>query len=179
LLKAKEKIFDNIPNVTNKDISNDKFMKFLYYCFPKEGKKDIPKDDERFETLEYQHYQTLIHKNFNRLFKEELRYFEPDSQNEHNGQYVTEDAGTIDFLCLDKDDNFVVIELKRKATDTTVGQICRYMGYVKQTYCKNGKKVRGLILADDKDKSLTYALNILSDVIEFRKIELSIKILKE
>ncbi len=179
LLKTKEKLLDKLPNVTNEDFSNDKFMKFLYYCFPKEGKRSPKKIDESFETLEYQHYQTLIHKNFNKLFKDELRYFEPESQNEHNGQYITEDAGTMDFLCLDKDDNFVVIELKRKANDTTVGQICRYMGYVKQTYCNNGKKVSGLILADDKDKSLTYALNILSDVIEFRKIELNIKILKE
>jgi len=169
---------EKIPDSSDVELSNDKFMKFLYYCFPKEI-KPLPPSEESFETLEYQHYQTLIHKNFSRLFKDELKYFDEESQNEHNGQYITEDAGTMDFLCLDKENNFMVIELKRRATDVTVGQLCRYMGWVKQTYCQDGREVRGLILADEKDKNLTYALNILSDVIEFRKIELSIKILKE
>jgi len=178
LIRIKESMVEKIPDSSDVELSNDKFMKFLYYCFPKEI-KPLPPSEESFETLEYQHYQTLIHKNFSRLFKDELKYFDEESQNEHNGQYITEDAGTMDFLCLDKENNFMVIELKRRATDVTVGQLCRYMGWVKQTYCQDGREVRGLILADEKDKNLTYALNILSDVIEFRKIELSIKILKE
>ncbi len=162
------------------ELSNNIFMRFLYFCFPKNGTL-IPGGgkENSYEVLEYQHYQTLIHKNFKKLFGNELSYLDPDAQNIKNGQYDTEDAGTMDFLCIDKNNDFVVIELKRKATDSTIGQLCRYMGWVKQNLCKDGQKIKGIILADSKDIYINYALNIISDRIEFRKIELNIKILKK
>ena len=53
-------------------------------------------------------------------------------------EYDTIDAGVIDIFCQDQDENFVVIELKRKiGTDKTIGQILRYMGWVKQNRKQN------------------------------------------
>lgn len=68
-----------------------------------------------------------------------------DSDGNLGKQYVT-DVGIIDLLCIDNSENFVVIELKKKSTsDIVVGQILRYMGWVKQNL-NNDKEVRGIII---------------------------------
>lgn len=72
-------------------------------------------------------------------------------------QYRT-DVGNIDLLVRDKETKqFVVIELKKGQTsDDTVGQLARYMGWVKK-HLKSNKDVRGIIIASTEDKRLTYA----------------------
>lgn len=190
LLKIREAIF-NYFSIGKTDIYNIyKFYHFLYNFFPfqkttiiteldvENDKEEITNEDEPFETLERDHYQTLIHRNFKRLFGDELNYYEPEYQNENNGHFQTEDAGTMDYLCLDKNNNFVVIELKRKGTDTTVGQILRYMGWVNENLCKQSQLVKGIILADKKDITMDYALKIANSV-EFRRIDLKIDIRKD
>lgn len=72
-------------------------------------------------------------------------------------QYRT-DVGVIDLLVRDKETKqFVVIELKKGQTsDGTIGQLARYMGWVKK-HLKSNKDVRGIIIASTEDKRLTYA----------------------
>ena len=72
-------------------------------------------------------------------------------------QYNT-DIGRIDILAKDKiSKNYVVIELKRNQTsDDTVGQLMRYMGWVKRHL--NDENVKGIIIAGKFDKKLDYAL---------------------
>jgi len=72
-------------------------------------------------------------------------------------QYGT-DIGRIDILAKDKKSkNHVVIELKRNQTsDDTVGQLMRYMGWVKR-HLKD-ENVKGIIIAGKYDKKLDYAL---------------------
>ena len=72
-------------------------------------------------------------------------------------QYKTE-IGIIDILAIDKKTNsYVVIELKRNQTsDDTVGQLMRYMGWVKR-HLKDDS-VKGIIIAGKYDKKLDYAL---------------------
>jgi RecB family endonuclease NucS len=58
-----------------------------------------------------------------------------------------------------------VIELKRKATsDAAVGQVLRYIGWVKKHLAKDGQNVRGIIIAASVDDSLRYAASNLSNV---------------
>ena len=68
-------------------------------------------------------------------------------------------AGRSDLICLDEDDNFVVLELKAvHSSDEVVGQLLRYMGYVRETWAsKTGKKVRGIILTPSYDEQLRLA----------------------
>lgn len=76
-------------------------------------------------------------------------------------QYRT-DVGNIDLLVRDKETKqFVVIELKKGQTsDDTVGQLARYMGWVKE-HLKSNKDVRGIIIASTEDKRLKYAARAL------------------
>jgi len=87
-------------------------------------------------------------------------------------QYPT-DIGTIDLLCIDKDKKFVVIEIKKeKGTDRAVGQITRYMGWVKQNLVKN-EDVRGIIIVHEVDERLEYSASVLTNVeIKYYKIDL-------
>jgi restriction system protein len=79
--------------------------------------------------------------------------------------FETTDVGAIDILAVDRTTNdFVVIELKRnRSSDVVVGQMLRYMGWVKKNLC-NGRGIRGLIICREHDRKLTYAASMLHNV---------------
>jgi restriction system protein len=54
---------------------------------------------------------------------------------------------------------------KGRPSDQVVGQILRYMGWVKKNLCKGGKVVRGLVIWNgDPDPKLTYALKMTKNI---------------
>lgn len=72
-------------------------------------------------------------------------------------QYATS-VGYIDILCIDKNENFVVVELKRgKGSHKVVGQIQKYMAWIIENLAED-KQVRGIIVVKEYDKELEYAL---------------------
>ena len=80
----------------------------------------------------------------------------------HKQEYSIEE-NRIDLLCIDKDRNYVVVEIKnRKTSDQVVGQILRYIGCVKEL--KNVKTVRGIIVTPEYDRNLEYAISNVPDV---------------
>lgn len=80
-------------------------------------------------------------------------------------QYYTE-IGQIDILCTDKNTgDFVAIELKKgRSSDSVVGQLLRYMGYIQHEMADEGQDVRGLIILREPDDRLRYALSRVNDV---------------
>ena len=88
-------------------------------------------------------------------------------------QYSTR-SGPLDILAISKDKaEFLIIELKKgRASDEVVGQIKRYMGYVKNNLAKNNEKISGLIIALEDDKNLQDALSVTPDV-KFMKYKVS------
>ncbi|PIR42003.1 MAG: hypothetical protein COV30_00605 [Candidatus Yanofskybacteria bacterium CG10_big_fil_rev_8_21_14_0_10_37_15] len=74
-------------------------------------------------------------------------------------QYKTE-IGYIDLLVKDRSNNtYVVIELKKGQTsDDTIGQLSRYMGWVKKNLAQD-KEVKGIVIAGSSDIKLKYALS--------------------
>jgi len=73
-------------------------------------------------------------------------------------------VGPIDILAVDDDGNFVVFELKlTRGVDKVIGQILRYMGWVKQHLAK-GRAVSGVIVAKDISEKLRYAALPVPDV---------------
>ena len=85
-------------------------------------------------------------------------------------------SGPLDILAISKDKSeFLVIELKKGiSSDYTVGQITRYMGYIKQKIAKNNQKVKGLIIALEDDRNLKLSLSVVPDVkfLKYVKFEL-------
>lgn len=183
LLQIKKELFSDttfVEYVENENyLNNDFFYDFLYFCFPKDSTTSkTPEAEEEsieksWEVLE-DYYQKIIHKNFNKLFPA-LRYADEDIQNEKSGKYDTGEIGEMDFLCLDNNNNYVVIELKKKGTDKTVGQICRYMGWVLENLAVDNQKVLGLIVLEDKDVKLEYALKVVPNI-KLKEIEIDLKI---
>ena len=74
-------------------------------------------------------------------------------------QFETEDAGRIDILARDRNDGYVVVELKRdKASDSALGQILRYIGWVRLNLLSDDEMVRGYVVGDRFDDKITYAI---------------------
>lgn len=72
-------------------------------------------------------------------------------------EYATK-IGRIDILCIDKNSNYVVIEVKAGVADiSTFGQISSYIGVVQEDLAK-GQKVRGIIVANNFDEKLKKAI---------------------
>ena len=83
------------------------------------------------------------------------------------GRYNTGVVGEIDLLAKHREENrWLVIELKRdQSSDETIGQILRYMGWVKKNLLGIDGKVEGLIICEVADENVRYALKCVPDVI--------------
>ena len=81
-------------------------------------------------------------------------------RNANDGKYYTGEVGEIDLLVQHRTKNqLLVVELKiEKTSDVSVGQILRYIGWVKEKIAKKEKEVYGLIISRILDKSTKYAL---------------------
>jgi hypothetical protein len=83
-----------------------------------------------------------------------------------SSEFNTHEVGLIDILVKHKrtKNRYLVIELKRnQSSDATVGQLLRYMGWVRR-HMKDAESVEGLIICLDVDARLQYALDGLPNV---------------
>lgn len=72
---------------------------------------------------------------------------------------------TIDILALDKDNNYVVIELKvSRGYDRVVGQILRYMAWIRKNHAEGNQKVRGIIIAREITEDLILACSEIQNI---------------
>ena len=87
------------------------------------------------------------------------------------------EIGRIDLLAKHKSEpRWLVIELKRnQSSDDTVGQVLRYMGWVKNMLATNGESVEGLIIAHVENLKLKYALDVTQGV-RFMRYEVDFKL---
>ncbi|MDD9999773.1 MAG: endonuclease NucS [Rhodospirillaceae bacterium] len=130
----------------------------------------LPDDDDEVDdlrevefTLEYQ-LRDFLAQNLETISVDgkKLRLF-VDDRDKDGVEYPT-DVGPIDILAVDEIGAFVVFELKRaRSPDRAIGQLSRYMGWVKHTIGK-GKDVRGVIVAKTISRNLRYAVTVIPDV---------------
>lgn len=67
-------------------------------------------------------------------------------------------VGPIDLLAKDKNNNYVVIELKKgRTSDRVFGQISRYLGYVEMALAQQGN-LRGIIIGKEVEDRLFYSI---------------------
>jgi len=125
-------------------------------CPDKKGSLDIV-----FE----KYLEEFIEANFSKInFGASLELYQ-DEENNSGRQFKT-DVGSIDLLAVDKQrKEFVAIELKKgRSSDAVVGQILRYMGWIKEKLAKDNYSVRGIIIVSETDDKLEYALSQISNV---------------
>lgn len=89
---------------------------------------------------------------------------------EQVGQQYPSDTGPIDILAVGKDrKRLLVVELKKgRASDVVVGQILRYMGYVKDALAEEGQTVEGAIVALEDDQRLRRAISMVPSIRMYR-----------
>ena len=125
---------------------------------------DVPADAAEASFALEVHLEEFMEANWSSIdFGRSLRIW-ADEEGNRGRQYVT-DVGVIDFLCEDETANeLVVVELKRgKSSDRAVGQILRYMGWVRE-HTANGHSVSGIIITHEYDDRVRYAIAELPKV---------------
>ncbi len=102
-----------------------------------------------------------------------------EEEGELVGQQYPTDTGPLDILAVSKDKKtLLVVELKKgRASDAVVGQIQRYMGYVKEELAEQGQGVKGVIIALDEDLRLKRALSVTNNI-EFYSYKVSFSLRK-
>ena len=129
-------------------------------------------DEEKTEFALEKYLEEFLVSNFGTIFHGALEY--GDQEGNPGQQYPTE-IGNIDILAREADsDNYVVIELKKgRGSDEVVGQVLRYMGWVKANLCHGqGQDVRGLVICKESNDRLEYALNMVPNVeVQFYQID--------
>ena len=84
----------------------------------------------------------------------------------------------IDILAIDKDNNYVVVELKvSKGYDRVIGQLLRYMAWIDTNQAEHTQKVRGIIIAREISSDLHLATSKIPDV-ELFEYDLSVSLRK-
>ncbi|MEM3565191.1 MAG: endonuclease NucS [Candidatus Jordarchaeaceae archaeon] len=167
------------------DLDFDQVDNFLHWIAAEEeginvvksiiGDSGLQETGMVLEALEEKIVQKLLERNFENIFAPlNLKLYDGDP--DQFGALFNTPAGIIDFLAVNKNTgDFIVVELKvGKVSDCAIGQILRYMGYVK-TNLAGEKNVRGIILAEEIDDKSKYALTMTPEV-EFKKYKLNIQL---
>lgn len=110
------------------------------------------------------HLEDFLITNWNKtIFSKEydLIYEEGDLLSQ---QYQTP-VGEIDILAISKDKkSYLIIELKKgRTTDAVVGQILRYMAWIKENLAKD-KEIKGAVVVLESDEKLVYSIKSLNKV---------------
>lgn len=103
-----------------------------------------------------------------------------EEEGEMVGQQYPSDTGPIDILAISKNKKeLLVVELKKgRVSDMVVGQIQRYMGYVKDELAEPNQTVRGVIIAFEDDVRIHRALSVAQNI-EFYTYKIQFKLEKK
>jgi len=160
----------------------------LFWFIIQEGQHEFTKDQEiepdlshngevqRFGLERYLH--EFLRDNWGKLEigQEWQIYSEPGD--DQAGYEFPCGVGYIDILAKHRTETrWLVIELKRdQGTDQTVGQVARYMGWVRQHLAQPEEAVEGLVICHSADDRIKYALSAVPNVsLRFYEVEFHLK----
>jgi hypothetical protein len=105
------------------------------------------------------HLRDFLAKNLDRI-EQGLRLYDSE---ERNGVEFAVDSGRIDLLAVDRNEKFVVVELKlSQGRNKALGQLLYYMGWVDKHLGKG--PCRGFIIASDITEELSIAVSRVTGV---------------
>lgn len=116
-----------------------------------------------------EHLESFLVKNWDQTeFAKEFTIFEEDGE-QVGKQYQTE-SGRIDILAVSKNKKrLMIIELKRgRASDVVIGQLLRYMGFIKEQIAEPDQTVEGAIIALEDDQKLRWAMSVVPGIKFYR-----------
>ena len=151
---------DNQPisgDMLNKDLTE--IINYYKKAFSIEIKKEDSHIGQGLFYMEKQ-LEDFIIENWNKT-EFGKKYDLIEEEGELISQQFKTDIGFIDILAKDKKTkNYVVIELKKNQTsDDTIGQLLRYMGWIKKNKKDDG--VKGIIVAGQFDTKLDHAKSMI------------------
>jgi hypothetical protein len=139
-------------------------------------------DDNKVSSFQFaleKHLEEFIIRNWSSLeFGKEFEILTSNTGELIGQQYQT-DTGPIDLLALSKDrKTYLVLELKRdKSNANAVGQILRYMGYVRDEEAELDQAVKGVIIAHSDSTGSRRAISMTPEV-SFWQYKLNFEIAK-
>jgi len=116
-----------------------------------------------------EHLEAFLVKNWDKTpLSKEFAIFEEEG--EQVGQQYSTDAGIIDILAVSRDKKrILIIELKRgRVSDVVVGQVLRYMGYVREQIAEANQTVEGVIIGLEDDQKLKWAISSVPAISFYR-----------
>lgn len=120
------------------------------------------------------HLHEFLRDNWDRidLGREHVLY--ATAEDPEAGYEFPTEVGRIDLLARHKQHgSWLVVELKRgQSDDATVGQVLRYIGWVRRHLAEVGEEVHGMIVAREARPEMLYAVDAARDV-ELRLYEVS------
>lgn len=131
--------------------------------------------EERASEFAYERdLQSFLSKNLQKI-EQGLRLYEDEGI---TGIEFPAGGRFIDILAVDKNNNYVVIELKvSRGYDRVIGQLLRYMSWIEKHQADAGQSVRGIIIAKEITEDLILATSRIKDV-ELFEYELSVSLKK-
>ena len=145
------------------------------------GPKIVSSDPEIEDPLAFameKHLEDFLVANWNQtVLAQDFSIYEEDG--ECVGQQFATDAGPIDVLAISKDKKrLLVVELKRgRASYAVVGQVLRYMGFIREQIAEDDQSVEGVIIALEDDKKMRWALLSVPSI-SFYRYEISFALVK-
>lgn len=126
--------------------------------------------------------QFLLEKDLQNYLARNLEVIEPGlrlyTDEGITGMEVEAGGRRIDILAIDKNNNLVVLELKvSKGYDRVVGQLLRYVNWVRREFAESGQKVRGIIICRNMTDDLRLACADVPNV-ELVEYQLSVTVKK-
>ena len=116
-----------------------------------------------------EHLEAFLVKNWDKTpLAKDFAIFEEEG--EQVGQQYSTDAGIIDILAVSRDKKrILIIELKRgRVSDVVVGQVLRYMGYVREQIAETNQTVEGVIIGLEDDQKLKWAISSVPSISFYR-----------
>ena len=125
------------------------------------------------------HLQEFLRDNWNSIefLNNDWAIYSEPGDDERGYEYPC-DVGRIDLLAKHKKEGrWLVIELKRgQSTDQTIGQLSRYIGWVKQHLAGKDELVQGMIISRQVDSALKYAVQAVPNVdLQLYEVEFRLK----
>lgn len=154
----------SIGTVSNLSKYSDELSKLIENPHTVVTTSDESVEDPTVFALETHLEEFLVHNWQHTQLGKKYNIFEVDG--ELVGQQYPSDTGPIDILAISKNKKeLLVVELKRgRISDVVVGQIQRYMGYVKDELAEKDQTVKGVIIALEDDLRLRRALSVAKDI---------------